>query len=64
MVLMTRPARAPQVPAGYRRTTVHLRVDQHRALRIRAAELGRDVSSIIRELVDRFLRETEGRKRP
>jgi hypothetical protein len=48
----------------YQRTTVHLRREQHRALRIRAAELGRDVSEIIRELVDRFLRETEGQKRP
>jgi hypothetical protein len=33
-----------------------------RALKVRAAELGRDQSTILRELVDKFLRETEGRR--
>jgi plasmid stability protein len=32
------------------------------ALKVRAAELRRDQSAIMRELLDNFLRETEGRR--
>jgi hypothetical protein len=46
----------------YRRGTYYFRPDQMHALKVRAAELRRDQSAIMRELLDNFLRETAGQR--
>jgi hypothetical protein len=46
----------------YRRGTYYFRPDQMHALKVRAAELRRDQSAIMRELLDNFLRETAERR--
>ena len=43
-------------PKAYRRATYYLRPDQIRALKLRAVMEERNLSDVIREAVDRYLR--------
>lgn len=45
----------PEPTRATRRLTVDLPVDQHRALKVLAAELGLDASTIVRALIDQRL---------
>jgi hypothetical protein len=57
-------SKSDKTGSKYRRGTYYFRPEQMRALKVRAAELGRDQSAILRDLIDAFLRETAGAGRP
>jgi hypothetical protein len=60
---MTRRGHPSATGPKHIRITFHGTPEQHQRLKIRAAELRTDVSAILRELIDDYLKRTERRDR-
>jgi hypothetical protein len=57
MIAVRRKSASKHTPKAFRRATYYLRPDQIRALKLRAAAEDRQLSDVMREAVDLYLRQ-------